>query len=137
MRLWHSAAATSVQFDESNLVSCAGLVPVMRLGQDCGLAELVAEHLRVAGPLGANTPFKVGGVVAGMLMCFGWNLGAFAEPVFLGSVAEQRAIAWTMYQRGIINFDFGLASSMGVILMIIAFVVTYFSLRYSRGALVD
>jgi hypothetical protein len=67
MRLWHSAAATSVQFDESNLVSCAGLVPVMRLGQDCGLAELVAEHLRVAGPLGANTPFKVGGVVAGML----------------------------------------------------------------------
>ena len=67
MRLWHSAAATSVQFDESNLVSCAGLVPVMRLAQDCGLAELVAEHLRVAGPLGANTPLKVGGVVAGML----------------------------------------------------------------------
>ena len=67
MRLWHSAAATSVQFDESNLVSCAGLVPVMRLAQDCGLAELVAEHLRVAGPLGANTPFKIGGVVAGML----------------------------------------------------------------------
>ena len=67
MRLWHSAAATSVQFDDENLVSCAGLVPVMRLAQDCGLAELVAEHLRVAGPLGANTPFKVGGVVAGML----------------------------------------------------------------------
>ena len=67
MRLWHSAAATSVQFDESNLVSCAGLVPVMRLGQDCGLAGLVAEHLRVAGPLGANTPFKIGCVVGGML----------------------------------------------------------------------
>src|ERR671928_45790 len=34
MRLWHSAAATSAHFDESNLVSCAGLVPVMRLAQD-------------------------------------------------------------------------------------------------------
>jgi len=67
MRLWHSAAATSAHFDESNLVSCAGLVPVMRLAQDCGLAELVAERLRVAGPLGANTPFTVGGVVAGMI----------------------------------------------------------------------
>ena len=32
MRLLHAAAATSAQFDEANLVSCAGLVPVMRLG---------------------------------------------------------------------------------------------------------
>jgi DDE family transposase len=67
MRLLHSAAATSVQFDDPNLVSCAGLVPVMRLAQDSGLPELVAEHLTVAGPLGANTPFKIGCVVAGMI----------------------------------------------------------------------
>jgi ABC-type spermidine/putrescine transport system permease subunit I len=77
------------------------------------------------------------GIIAGVLMCFGWNIGAFAEPVFLGGVAEQRAMAWTMYQRGIINFDFGLASAMGIVLMIIAFAVTYFSLRFSRGALAD
>ena len=50
MRLWHSASATSAQFDDPNLVSCAGLVPVMRLAQDCGLAELVGEQLAVAGP---------------------------------------------------------------------------------------
>ena len=67
MRLWHSAAATSVQFDDENLVSYVGLVPVMRLAQDCGLAELVAEHLRVAGTLGANAPFKIGCVVGGMI----------------------------------------------------------------------
>jgi hypothetical protein len=67
MRLWHSAAATSVQFDDENLVSCVGLVPVMRLAQDCRLAELVAEHLRVAGTLGANAPFKIGCVVGGMI----------------------------------------------------------------------
>ena len=29
------------------------------------------------------------------------------------------------------------ASAMGVVLLVIAFVVCYFSLRYSRGALVD
>lgn len=82
-------------------------------------------------------PLAMPGILAGILMCFGWNIGAFAEPVFLGGVAEQRAIAWTMYQRGIINFDFGLASAMGIVLMSIAFGVTYFSLRYSRGALAD
>jgi Transposase DDE domain group 1 len=67
MRLWHSAAATSVRFDDPNLVSHAGLVPVMRLAQDCGLAELVGERVTVPGPVGANTPLKIGCVVAGMV----------------------------------------------------------------------
>jgi hypothetical protein len=67
MRLWHTAAATSAQFDDPNLVSHAGLVPVMRLAQDCGLAELVGERVTVAGPCGANTPHKIGCVVAGMI----------------------------------------------------------------------
>jgi hypothetical protein len=65
--LLHTAAATTAQFDDPNLVSCAGLVPVMRLAQDCDLAGLVAEHLSVPAPLGANTPFKIGCVVAGMV----------------------------------------------------------------------
>ncbi len=67
MRLLHAAAATSVHFDDPNLVSCAGLVPVMRLAQECGLPGLVAEHLTVPAPLGANTPHKIGCVVAGMV----------------------------------------------------------------------
>ena len=67
MRLWHTAAATSAQFDDPNLVSHAGLVPVMRLAQDCGLAELVGERVTVAGPCGANTPHKIACVVAGMI----------------------------------------------------------------------
>ena len=67
MRLWHSVAATSAQFDDPNLVSCAGLVPVMRLAQDCGLAEVVGERVTATGPLGANTPHKIGCVVAGMI----------------------------------------------------------------------
>ena len=43
----------------------------------------------------------------------------------------------TIYHRGVVQTDYGLASAMGVVLLAIAFVVTYFSLRYSRGALVE
>ncbi|MBA2324172.1 MAG: hypothetical protein H0V92_09255 [Pseudonocardiales bacterium] len=63
----HSAKAITALFDEPNLVSCAGLVPVMRLAQDCDLAVLVAEHLKVAGPVGANAGLKVAAIVAGMI----------------------------------------------------------------------
>jgi hypothetical protein len=67
MRLLHSAKDTSAHFDDPNLVSCAGLVPVMRLAQDCDLAGLVAEHLTVTVPVGANAHLKIPGIVAGMI----------------------------------------------------------------------
>lgn len=82
-------------------------------------------------------PLTRAGVIAGMLMCFGWNVGAFAEPLLLGQLPEQRALAWTLYQRGVVQLDYGLGTAMGVVLMIMAFVVNYTSLRYSRGALVQ
>ena len=43
----------------------------------------------------------------------------------------------TLYHRGVVQTDYGLSSAMGIVLLVIAFVVTYFSLRYSRGALVE
>ena len=67
MRLLHSAKDASVGFDDPNLVSCAGLVPVMRLAQDCDLAGLVAEHLKMTVAVGANAHLKIPGIVAGML----------------------------------------------------------------------
>jgi ABC-type spermidine/putrescine transport system permease subunit I len=82
-------------------------------------------------------PLSRSGLIAGMLMCFGWNIGAFAEPLLLGSLNEQRTLAWTLYQRGVVQLDYGLATAMGMILMILAFTVNYTSLRYSRGALVQ
>ena len=82
-------------------------------------------------------PLTRSGVIAGILIVFGWNIGTFAEPVLLGSLNEQRALAWTLYQRGVVQTDYGLASAMSVVLLIIAILVSYFSLRYSRGALVD
>ena len=60
-------ARECLQFDDPNLVSSVGLVPVMRLAQDCDLAGLVAEHLKVRVAVGANAHLKIPGIVAGML----------------------------------------------------------------------
>ncbi len=60
----HALWAVSAGFDDPNLVSCAGLVPVMALSESCGLAGLVAEKLSVAS---ANSRLKVPALVAGMV----------------------------------------------------------------------
>lgn len=57
----------SVRFDDPNLVSCAGLVPVMALAGRCGLAALLAEWLQIAAKGGANAAVKVLALVAGMV----------------------------------------------------------------------
>jgi putative spermidine/putrescine transport system permease protein len=81
-------------------------------------------------------PLTRSGIVAGMLMVFGWNLGAFAEPLLLGGLNEQRTLALTIYNRGVVQSDYGTASAMSVVLLVLAVVVSYVSLRYSRDALV-
>src|SRR6185369_15898278 len=82
-------------------------------------------------------PLTRAGVIAGMLLVFGWSIGVFAEPLLLGGLNEQRTLAWTLYQRGVISTDYGVSATMGIVLLLVAFVVTYFSLRFSRGALVE
>ena len=54
MRLLHGLARTHASFDDPNLVSRAGLVPVMALAQRAGLAELVAAHAGRAGRAGST-----------------------------------------------------------------------------------
>ena len=66
MRLLHSLAQTHASFDDPNLVSQAGLVPVMALAQRAGLPGLVAEHVRPVGECGVNPHLKVACLVAGM-----------------------------------------------------------------------
>ena len=66
MRLSHIPARTSVVFDDRNLVSHGGLVPVAVLAERAGLPGLLAEHVRPGGECGANAPAKVSCLVAGM-----------------------------------------------------------------------
>jgi hypothetical protein len=56
-----------VRFDEPNVVSWAGLVPVMRLAAAVGLGRLVGVRVRVGGSVGSNPGGKVCAVVAGMV----------------------------------------------------------------------
>src|SRR6185503_13442279 len=67
VRLSHARRAISVQFDDPNLVSCAGLVPVMALADRCGLGRLLIERLTIAATGGANAAAKVLALVAGMV----------------------------------------------------------------------
>jgi len=64
--LKHSAAKTRAAFDDPNLVSLGGLVPVMRLAQSCGLPDLAYQHVRIGRPCGANPHLKIPAIVAGM-----------------------------------------------------------------------
>jgi hypothetical protein len=66
VRLLHSLARTRASFDDPNLVSHAGLVPVMALAERAGLPDLAGEHVRPGGECGVNARLKVPCLVAGM-----------------------------------------------------------------------
>lgn len=67
MWLLHSAARTAATFSSENVVSFAGLEPVMRLAQDAGLGERVAERVRLGTSIGSNPAGKTATIVAGMV----------------------------------------------------------------------
>ncbi|MGW1563126.1 IS1380 family transposase, partial [Streptomyces sp. NPDC002144] len=72
MQSSHAASAVSASFDDTNLIAYAGLVPVMRLAERCGLARLTTEKVKLSGvgngasaAAGAKTTSIVGGMVTG------------------------------------------------------------------------
>ena len=140
--------STSVLYSMPSVVFAMSIFtfPFMVMSIGAALSNVDPKLEEAAACLGARPwqtfrrvllPLTRSGVIAGVLIVFGWNIGTFAEPVLLGSINEQRALAWTLFQRGVVQTDYGLASAMSVVLLVIAVVVSYFSLRYSRGALVD
>jgi hypothetical protein len=66
----HKWTADAAVFDEANLISAAGLVPVMELAEQAGLSDLLDEYVRFgcervkAGA--ANSTTKLTAIVAGM-----------------------------------------------------------------------
>ena len=70
MQVSHNFSADSAVFDDDNLVSCAGLVPVMTLAAQTGLPALLAEKVHIAEPRirsGAVNPApKLATLIAGM-----------------------------------------------------------------------
>jgi len=82
-------------------------------------------------------PLTRSGMLAGSLLCFGWNMGVYIVPLLLGTTDDQRVLSVSMYVRAVRQNDYGMAAAQGIVLMIMASIVTYVSLRYSRGALAD
>ncbi|SFY45169.1 hypothetical protein SAMN02787144_10631, partial [Streptomyces atratus] len=69
MQVSHTRAAVSAAFADASLIAHAGLVPVMRLAERCGLPRLVREKVRLTGAkngAGASADAKVTGIVGGM-----------------------------------------------------------------------
>ena len=71
MRLSHGWRRSTAVFDDENLLSCAGLLPVLELAEQAGLSELLDEHVvfvdeRVRSGAANPTP-KLSSIVAGML----------------------------------------------------------------------
>ena len=71
MQSSHTFAVGSAVFDEPNLVSAAGLVPVMELAEQTGLSRLISEHVDlpstrvVSGAV--NAAGKLTTIIAGMV----------------------------------------------------------------------
>src|SRR5664279_2785674 len=53
----------SAVFDDPNLVSCAGLGPVVALAEQCGLPQLVAAQLTLPAKAGVNARRNVPSVL--------------------------------------------------------------------------
>ena len=66
MRLSHTPARTTATFDDPNLVSHAGLIPLARLAENIDLPGLADELVRLGGPTGANPGAKITTTVLGM-----------------------------------------------------------------------
>src|SRR5215213_7053889 len=66
MQLSHIRPVVSASFDDPNLVSAAGLVPLMALAREAGLRELADERMTVPADKGANAGLKLSSLVAGM-----------------------------------------------------------------------
>lgn len=67
MQVSHVAKAAVAHFDDPNLVSAAGLLPVMLLAEKAGLRRLADQWLSVPTDKGANAGTKVESLVAGMV----------------------------------------------------------------------
>lgn len=67
MQVSHAARAAAAQFDDPNLVSAVGLLPVMRLAERAGLRRLADQWLSVPTDKGANAGTKVQSLFAGMV----------------------------------------------------------------------
>ena len=120
MRVAHTFTPESAVFDEANLVSCAGLVPVMTLAEQTGLIELLGSKVHIAEPKiasgSANPAPKLATVVAGM--CTGADSIDDLDVVRSGGMKTLFAAVYAPSTLGTLlrEFTFGHARQLDAVL---------------------
>jgi hypothetical protein len=87
----------SAVFDDPNLVSCAGLAPVLELAQRARWQDLIAEHVHLRRPGGANPQLKISTLVAGTRAPS--TLGTFLRSFTFGHVRQLDAVNTRLLTR--------------------------------------
>ncbi|WP_026536453.1 IS1380 family transposase [Arthrobacter sp. H14] len=67
MQVSHTRPVVSASFDDPNLVSAGGLVPVLALAEKSGLRSLADQWVTVPTDKGANAGLKIASLVGGMV----------------------------------------------------------------------
>jgi putative spermidine/putrescine transport system permease protein len=116
------------------------LLPFMVLPLYAVMRRIDPEFGRAAANLGARpvtafarifVPLSMSGVIAGSLLVFVLALGFYITPAILGSPRDtmiSQFIANQVQQR----LDWGMASAMAVILMVLTFAVLLIASRFVR-----
>ena len=90
MQLSHEWSRSTAVFDDLNLVSFAGLAPVLALAEQAGLSELIEDKVRLAstkvGSAGVNPAGKLTALIAGM--CAGADSIADVEVIRAGGMVQ-------------------------------------------------
>jgi len=90
VQLSHEWSRATAVFDDPNLVSCAGLAPVLALAEQAGLSELIANKVVLGSTkvrsAGVNPAGKLTALIAGM--CAGADSIADVEVVRGGGLAQ-------------------------------------------------
>jgi hypothetical protein len=116
----HTFGPDSAVFDEDNLVSCAGLVPVIALAEQSGLSELLDNKIHIAAPRiksgSANPAPKLATLIASM--CAG---GDYIDDVDLVRAGGMKTLFHRVYAPSTVGtllreFTFGHARQLDSVL---------------------
>ena len=116
MQLSHSRPVASALFDDPNLVSCAGLVPIAVLAGQCGLAALADEHLSVPTDKGSNAGAKVS--VDPQSGKADWR------------IVTTLVLPLLTYREAFEGFRFGQSAAVAVVILMTTLVFSFFYLRF-------
>jgi putative spermidine/putrescine transport system permease protein len=116
------------------------MLPFMILPLYAALRSVDPNYMRAASNLGASPvrafwtvffPLSLPGVIAGSLLVFILSLGFYVTPALLGG-GRVMMVSMKIQQNAGIYFDWGAASSLGVVLLLITFAIFWILGRFMR-----